>query len=814
MTYFMKPILFTLLFSSSILVNAQTGIIRGRVLDKNTQEAVIGANVVIEGTTTGAPTDIEGYYKITNVPVGSFNLVATSIGYNSLTKFNIILNSGNEQIVNFELIESATTLDEIVVKFDKGKSASAADMITPLSVQALTTEEIKSTPGGNFDISRVIQALPGVAGSPSGNVRNDIIIRGGAPNENVFYLDGIEIPVINHFQTQGSSGGPQGMLNVSFIEDVKLSSSAFGAQFDNALASVFEIKQREGNPERVSGNIRLSGTEIAGTLEGPINPKTNFLVSARRSYLQVLFKALDLPIRPSFWDFQFKVAHKIDDKTTVTALGVGAIDHFTLVAPRNATPENQYILDATPTINQWNYTTGIGIKRLINKGFINVALSRNVFNNSVDRFEDRQEGDESKRILKIRSQETENKFRLDVNKFVNGWKFSYGGMAQYVQYTSDYYNRLVKEQQDDQGNIVVPEQVIEFNTDIDFVKYGFFGQVAKNFFNQRLLISGGIRTDMNTFMDSGNNPLNTLSPRISFSYSITNTLNWNTSFGSYYKIPTYTILGYRDDAGKLQNRDTKYIRSNHVVTGFQFLPKEDLKFTLEGFYKRYNQYPISVRDGISLANEGGDFNAIGNEKITSTGDGNTYGLEFSVQQKLVKNTFAVLSYTFVRSKFSGADGVLLPSSWDNRHLLSGLVGQKFKKNWEVGVKYRLAAGAPYTPFDLVQSQLNYVTLGTGILDYTRLNTNRLISFKQLDLRVDKKYNFKKTTLDLYVDIQNLFRFPSPDLPKYTFTRNADNTDFVTTDGQPIKQDGSNAIPLILQDDSPFFVPTIGFIFEF
>jgi hypothetical protein len=813
-TYFMKPILFILLFSSCILVNAQTGIIRGRVLDKNTQEAVIGANVVIEGTTTGAPTDIEGYYKITNVPVGSFNLVATSIGYNSLTKFNIILNSGNEQIVNFELVESATTLDEIVVKFDKGKSASAADMITPLSVQALTTEEIKSNPGGNFDISRVIQALPGVAGSPSGNVRNDIIIRGGAPNENVFYLDGIEIPVINHFQTQGSSGGPQGMLNVSFIEDVKLSSSAFGAQFDNALASVFEIKQREGNPERVSGNIRLSGTEIAGTLEGPINPKTNFLVSARRSYLQLLFEVLDLPIRPSFWDFQFKVAHKLDNKTTLTALGVGAIDDFTLVAPRNATPENQYILSSTPAINQWNYTTGFSLKRLIDKGFVNVALSRNVFNNNVDRFEDRQEGDESKRILKIRSQETENKLRLDVNKFVNGWKFSYGGMAQYVQYTSDYYNRLVKEQTDDQGNVTVPEQVINFNTDIDFVKYGFFGQVAKNFFNQRLLISGGLRTDMNTFTDSGNNPVNTLSPRISFSYSVTNTLNWNTSFGSYYKIPTYTMLGYRDDSGELQNKDTEYIRSNHAVTGFQFLPKEDLKFTVEGFYKRYNQYPISVRNGISLANEGGDFNAIGNEEIVSTGDGNTYGFEFSVQQKLVKSTFAVLSYTFVRSKFAGADGVMVPSSWDNRHLLSGLVGQKFKRNWEVGVKYRLAAGAPYTPFDLVQSQLNYATLGTGILDFTRLNTERLISFNQLDLRVDKKYNFKKTTLDLYIDIQNLFRFPSPDLPEYTFTRNAENTDFVTTDGQPLKQDGSNAIPLILQDQSPFFVPTIGFIFEF
>lgn len=806
--------LFFLFLFCAYAAQSQTGIIRGRVLDKNTQEAIIGANVLIEGTGTGAATDVNGYYKIPNVAVGSFNLVASAIGYNSFTRFNIILTSGNEQIINFELIETTTQLNEVVVTFDKGKSASAADMITPLSVQALTTEEIKSNPGGNFDISKVIQVLPGVAGSPSGNVRNDIIIRGGAPNENVFYLDGIEIPVINHFQTQGSSGGPQGMLNVSFIEDVKLSSSAFGAQYDNALASVLEIKQREGNPERVSGNVRLSGTELATTLEGPAGKKTNFLLSARRSYLQFLFELLDLPIRPSFWDFQFKVTHKLNEKTTITALGVGAIDYFTLVAPKNSTPEKEYVLGATPDITTWNYTAGVGIKRLINKGYVNVALSRNVFNNQVDRFEDRQAGDETKRILKIRSQETENKLRIDANKFINGWKFSYGGMAQYVLYYSDYYNRLVKEQVDEQGNVTVPQQEIRFNTDMDFVKYGFFGQVAKNFFNQRLLISGGLRTDMNTFMNDGNNPLNTLSPRLSFSYSLTDKLNWNTSFGSYYKIPTYTVLGYRDEAGVFQNRDTKYIRSNHYVTGFQFLPKEDLKFTLEGFFKQYGNYPVSVLNGISLANQGGDFNALGNEEVMSNGKGETYGVEFSMQQKLVKNTFAVFSYTYVRSNFSGADGKLIPSAWDNRHLISGLLGQKFKRNWEAGIKYRLAAGAPYTPFDMVASQLNYATLGTGILDYTQLNTERLISFKQIDLRIDKKYNFKRTTLDLYIDVQNLFQFPSPSLPQYTFTRNADNTDFVTTDGQPLKTDGSNAIPLILQDESPFFVPTIGFIFEF
>jgi len=810
---FMRQIALFIIILSSLTTYSQTGIIRGRVLDKNTQEAIIGANVLIEGTGTGAATDLEGYYKISNVPVGSFNLVASAIGYNSFTKFNITLTSGNEQIINFEMVESATELNEVVVKFDKNKSASAADMITPLSVQALTTEEIKSNPGGNFDISKVIQVLPGVAGSPGGNVRNDIIIRGGAPNENVYYLDGIEIPVLNHFQTQGSSGGPQGILNVSFIEDVKLSSSAFGAQFDNALASVFEIKQREGNPERVSGNVRLSGTELATTLEGPAGKKTNYLVSARRSYLNFLFELLDLPIRPSYWDFQYKVTHRFNSKTTLTAIGLGAIDHFTLVAPKSSTPENVYILNSTPDIDQWNYTAGFALKRLINNGYANVSLSRNVFNNQVNRFENRVE-EETNRILKINSQEEENKLRVDVNKFHGGWKIAYGGMAQYVQYFSDYYNRLVKEQRDEQGNITVPGQEIIFNTNLDFVKYGFYGQAANNFFNNRLLVSAGLRTDMNTFMNDGNNPLNALSPRISFSYSINNNLTWNASIGSYAKIPTYTVLGYRDEFGEFANKSTKYIRSTHYVTGFQFLPKEELKFVVEGFYKRYSNYPVSVKDGISLANLGGDFNALGNELVISNGVGDTYGFEFSVQQKLVKNTFAVLSYTFVRSKFSGADEKMVPSSWDNRHLLSGLVGHKFKRNWEVGMKYRFAGGAPYTPFDMPASQLNYATLGTGILDYSQLNTDRLISFSQIDLRVDKKYNFKHTTLDLYIDIQNVFRSPSPSLPQYTFKRTDDNSDWLTTDGQPLKQDGSNAIPLILQDESPFFVPTIGFIFEF
>ena len=228
--------------------------------------------------------------------------------------------------------------------------------------------------------------MGGTSGSVGG-YRNDIIIRGGAPNENVYYLDGIEIPTINHFATQGSGGGPTGILNVSFIEEVKLSTSSFDARFDNALSSVFQFKQRNGNPNRLQGNVRLSATELATTLEGPLTNKTTFLASARRSYLQLLFKAIDLPIRPNYWDFQTKITHRINKKLTLTFLGLGAIDDFSFGEPREATPEKLYVLDATPSINQWNYTTGVSLRKQIARGYWNLALSRSMLDNNIEKFD-------------------------------------------------------------------------------------------------------------------------------------------------------------------------------------------------------------------------------------------------------------------------------------------------------------------------------------------------------------------------------------------------------------------------------------------
>lgn len=811
----MKSLFTFLMISCSFVSFSQTtGKIEGTVTDKNTQEQLIGATVSASGPEKKQlQTDENGHFII-ELLTGTYTLEVNYDGYVTDRKFNVVLTSGNVQVINFELSENNKNLEEVVIKDQKEIKATATDMTTPLSVQRLTSEEVKSNPGGNYDVSKVVQTLPGVGGSQGGAARNDIIIRGGAPNENVYYLDGIEIPVLNHFQTQGSSGGAQGIVNVSFIEELKLTSSAFDARYDNALASTFVIKQRNGNSQKFSGNVRAGFTETAATIEGPLGKNTEFLAAGRFSYLDFLFTLIDLPIRPRYQDYQLKISHKLSDKTTINFIGIGAIDKFNFGETRESSPENEYFRRSLPFIEQWTYTTGVSVKHLINKGYINIALSRNMFNNQLDRFKDAQYFNEVYRNFGLTSQEIENKLRLDVNKYINGWKYSYGVSAQYVKYNTDIFNLITDEITDSNGVVIIPRTEVRFNTKIDFAKFGAFGQVSKKFLKERLLVSGGLRTDMNTWTTDGTNPIPTLSPRISAAYTLSPKWEVSGSYGTYYKLPTYTVLGFKNNNDEFVNKDVKYIRSEHYVVGTQFLPNESLRFTLEGFYKQYYNYPVSLNTGISLANQGQEFGAVGNEPVVSSGTGETYGFEVFAQQKLTKKVFYFVSYTYVRSLFAGADGKKLPSAWDSQHLLSGTLGYKFGKNWQLGAKFRYAGGAPYTPFDLTASQFYFPITYSGTLDYSKVNTERLNAFYQLDLRIDKTWNFKSTSMIFFVDIQNITGSKQQGTPYYTFKRNADNTGFETTDGQALKLDGSNGIPVILENTSATVTPTLGLILEF
>ena len=597
-------------------------------------------------------------------------------------------------------------------------------------------------------MTKVVQSMPGL--SPSvGGFRNDIIIRGGAPNETVYYLDEIEIPNINHFSTQGSSGGPQGMINISFIDEVTLSTSAFGVEYDNPLSGVLQFNQKNGNPKEISGNFRFGASDSAITIEGPFSKSddnTTFIFSARKSYLQFLFKLIGLPIRPDYWDFQWKVNHKIDDYNSINFIGLGAIDDFSVEAPDDFDFTQQSFLEQVPIIQQNSRTTGVSWIRKFKekKGQFILALSTNKLKNIFSRYVD----NENLNGLYFRndSHEWETKLRLKTVNYVNDWKISWGGNIQYSDYfnnTSDLYNQA--------------EYVTKFN----FYKYGLFGNISKSFFENKLDVSIGIRSDEDTF-SSGSKITNNLSPRLSTSLSISKDrrLKWNSSLGTYYKIPVYTVLGFKNSLGEFANQDAKYTRSNHFVTGFDYALGNASKISIEGFLKKYDQFPISVVDGVSLANKGADFEVLGNENIVTEGKGKTRGLEFLFQQKLTNNFYGIFSYTFFKSEFTDINGNYLPSVWDSKHLSSFSGGYKLKRNWEISSRWRFSGKTPYVPYDLDASLVNYPNM---ILDYSELGNVKLGNFSQVDIRFDKKWNKEKISINFFIEILNLLaqKIPSP-----------------------------------------------------
>ncbi|MBK8347781.1 MAG: TonB-dependent receptor [Saprospiraceae bacterium] len=721
---------------------AQTGVIKGTVKDKLSNDAIIGANILLIGTDRGTSTDIDGNYIITDLVPGTYDIQVSYIGYETISQYEIDVQGIRPTIFNFELSENIKQLEEVVVKAASFKKTAES----PVSLRTIGVSEIKRNPGGNRDISRVIQSLPGVTSSAS--FRNDLIIRGGAPNENRFFVDDVEVPVINHFSTQGSSGGPAGIINVDFIREVDFYSGAFPVSRGNSLSSVFNFKFKDGRDDRLGFTATAGATDLGVTLDGPAGKKGTFLVSARRSYLQFLFKAIGLPFLPTYTDFNAKYKYKIDNKNEITFIGLGAIDDFTLNTEANDTEAKQSILDRLPVNTQWNYTNGLVYKHYTDRGFTTFVLSRNMLNNEAVKYFRNDESAEENLILRYKSQEIENKLRVESSQKLGEWEFLIGAGYEWVKYNNNTENKIFTG---------LGAEYIKYSNAIELHKYSAFGNISRKYLNDKLNFSIGLRMDGNSYSSVMSNPLDQVSPRISASYQITERLSYNVNAGRYYQLPPYTALGYTNQQILVNKQNNiSYISANHFVTGLEYNLSTSGRVTVEGYYKKYNNYPLLLREKISLANLGGDFGIIGNEPVTSTSEGRTYGLELLFQQRLYKGFYGILAYTFGKSEFTNVNGSYAPSSWDSRHIINLTLGKKFRHNWELGIRYRYQAGLPSTPFSPSSSLVsNWDRNSAGIPDYSLINTLRNGPVNVLDMRLDKKWFFKGWDLNLYLDLQNV-----------------------------------------------------------
>lgn len=789
-----------LIFGSLLSAPAQTvdnGVIQGRVFNVKNNEPIPFANVVIWGTTIGASSDFDGNFIFTGISPGMVEIRVSSVGFRTYISGELMVTNARTLYLEIPMEETAVDIEEVVVRASPFRMREES----PVSLRRIGVAEIEKSPGGNRDISRVLQSFPGVASTPS--FRNDLIVRGGGPSENRFFLDDVEIPNLNHFATQGASGGPVGIINVDFIREVEFYSGAFPANRGNALSSVLDMRQVDGNPEQLQFRGSVGASDLALTMDGPLSSNTTFILSARRSYLQFLFDIIGLPFLPTYNDFQFKSRTRIDEKREFSLIGLGAIDQFRLNLNANETEEQQYILDYLPVNEQWNYAIGAVYKHYRENSYNTWVVSRNYLNNSAYKHRNNDEND----LLTIdyQSAEIENKFRFEnTSRRYTGTKITTGVGFEYAKYTNSTYNTLFIDGQ---------PVVLDYDSFLDLFKWNLFGQVSRDLLNDRLVLSLGLRADANSYSSDMSNLLDQVSPRFSASYTILPELSWNFNTGRFYQLPPYTTLGFRSNDGVLVNKLNKitYISADHFVTGFEYRPDDQASISVEGFFKNYRNYPFSVVDSIPLAGKGGDFGVFGDEAVTSTSSGKSYGMEFLARSRDFYDFNIVLSYTLVRSEFENLRGAFTPTAWDNRHLFNITAQRSFSRNWDAGFKWRFVGGAPYTPFDLEISSLRVAWDAQNMAypDLGRFNQERLGSFHQLDIRLDKQYYLNNWSVMFYLDVQNVYNFKSEEPDRLSLARD--------TNGRPVADPDDQSrylMQVIKSDGQGTILPTVGIIVEF
>lgn len=766
--------------------------IKGVVIDKSTRQPLEFVNVLVVGLGIGASTDANGNFLITQVPPGIYRLQASFLGYKTELTPEYRVNHVTPY-VQIELEEENASLNEVVV------TASPFQKVpeSPVSLRVIGLQEIEKAPGANRDISKVVQNYPGVAFSPIG-YRNDLIVRGGGPSENRFYLDGVEIPNINHFSTQGASGGPVGLIDADLIRSVKFYSGAFPADKGNALSSVLDFSLRDGDMERNSLKATLGASEVSLSSNGHIGNKTSYLVSVRQSYLQALFKILGLPFLPAYTDASFKIKTRFDSHNELTLLGLGGIDRMKLNLGIEG-EDAEYMLSYLPEINQETYTVGGVYRHYSQRHVQSIVLSQSYLNNRNVKYRDNDESSEENLTLRLGSIEQETKLRMENTSSWSVWKVKAGFDLNYSHYKSNEYRKVF-------ANAL---REYDYHTDLSLWRWGMFASVDYAAPDKSFTASMGVRTDGNNYSDKMKELWRQLSPRLSVSYRLIEGLTLSGHVGLYYQLPSYTALGFKGEEGEYVNRHLDYISVSQESLGLSWTPNENMELSVEGFYKLYGHMPFSLSDQIPLSCKGNDYGTIGNEALSSEAKGRSYGVELMFKWLLTQKLNLSSSLTIFKSEFKdGEQGSYVPSAWDNRFILNMSGTYNFPKHWSLGAKVSCIGGSPYTPYDVEKSSLveAWNVQGRAYYDYSRYNQERLPVFGQLDVRVDKTFYLKKCMLGFYLDIQNITasKLRQPDALM--------STGQIENPSAPLSE--QRYVMKSIRQESGTLLPTLGITFEY
>lgn len=754
----MKIVLLSILNSLLIpmLLLGQTGKVIGVIYDADSKEALIGANIDVLGQPFGASTGEDGSFIVDKIPVGSYRIEVSFIGYVSQVFTDVIIRSSKPAVLNIELKPQNIETESIVVSagyFNEEK-------LTQPSVINLQREEIRRFPGGFEDIVRTVTVLPGVSINPDGG-RNDLLVRGGGPSENLYIVNNIEVPNINHFNTQGSSSGSLSFINTDLIKDVKFSTGGFSARYGEKMSSILELNLAKGRSDRLGGKALVSATQFGLNVEGPFSSNGSFMFSARKSYLDLIFKAAGLPFIPVYTDFNFIANYKLSAANSLSWISLLALDNVerNLDNLENRT-KNARLLD-----NQQNqFINGLNWRHLSDNGYSDVTLSATLFS-----YRFRQADNDRVEYFRSNADELAYAFKaLNFTKITKSINLRYGLKAKlFNNNNTTTFADSIQDRNGRRVSIYDVGLVQSQKVDKWYQTYAAFLETDWDV-NSQLNLNLGLRFNYYNSLDQ---PYY-LAPRLGLKYQLNEKHSIKLNYGDYYQSPSNVWLVNKN------NQSLKALRNQMSVIGWDYLIREDVRFTAELYYKNYSQLPTGILPGQSdwlvMSNTGAsyggaedNFQSFGYYDLVSQGSGEAYGFELLLQKKFSDiPLYGKASFSYGKSEVTAKNGKTYPTQFDQRYILNLSAGYKFGANWEVSGKFRLFSGLPYTPvYKPTQNPLNPGFIQNLPEEYL---SKRLDIGHHLDLRVDRYFNFESWTLITFLDIQNIYNFKVPVRPRYDF----------------------------------------------
>lgn len=703
------------------------GIIQGKVKDGETQKGIGNAVIKIQNTTIQTVSDKNGDFKFENLKYDSYRLEISIIGYIPTVKSDIIISSSKAVDVIIEMQPTSYSTENIDVQASYFQKSSDVN----LSMTNFDYEEVRRAPGASEDISRMLQTAPGV--SIVNDQRNDLVVRGGSPSENLIMIDGVEIPNINHYGTQGSTGGPISFINLKFIREADIYTGGFISKYGDKLSSVVDIKFREGSNTNYINNIDLSFAGFGGVFEGPITSKSSYLFSIRRSYLDLLKGSIRLSAVPNYWDFNLKLNYNIDQNNSLSLIGFSALDKIEFKYD-DASSVDDFPYNTVDNTN--TYTGGLVYKKLFKSGYMQSVIS----NSYTDYYIYGTYAPTGKEQYSLNSYENEFTYKTDFNfKLTKSSILNFGLGGKY----GNFRNEMFSASDTTPVGYVIPE----LRTDSKIITTKLYSNVnlTQKFFDEKVILNAGARVDYFDYI----NLKTTFSPRFGLSYKVTPSTSINASYGIFHQSPAYIWLATNE-----ANRNLCSIRSDHYIFGIEQTITPAIMMIAEVYEKRYSDYPVSIDDPRYILIDGGaDYgpNLVG--AAASVGYGYVRGFDFSIQKKLSGNgLYGTLNYSYSKSGFTALEGGEKPAAFDPTHQFTIIAGYQVADDWLIGLKFKYAGGRPYTPYDINAS----VNAGRGVWDMNNFNGERYPEYHRLDLRVDKKFYFKKASITGYLELQNVY----------------------------------------------------------